>query len=116
MSVQLPDGELVSVTHIGDVHLTCDLVLSHVLVIPSFKFNLLSVSRLVKHDAYNVSFFSSMCLFQDTKNHRTIGTAEMVRGMYWFHSHDQPLTDKNIISSCSSNFFDLWHFRLGHSS
>ncbi|CAN1816608.1 Retrovirus-related Pol polyprotein from transposon RE2 [Linum perenne] len=115
MSVRLPDGGHISVTHIGTACLGHGLVLDHVLVIPSFKFNLLSVSRLTEQGAYTVSFSSFLCKFQDTRTSRMIGTAELCRGLYWLRSAVHSLPDKSVFS-CSSSFFDLWHFRLGHGS
>ncbi|CAN1320219.1 Retrovirus-related Pol polyprotein from transposon RE2 [Linum perenne] len=116
VSVMLPDGNSIPVTHIGTIDFRCGLVLNHVLVIPNFKFNLLYVSRLIEHGAYSVLFHTSMCVFQDTKSSRTIGTTKLREGLFWFHSYVQPLSDKNTVSTCSSNFFYLWDFRLGHSS
>ncbi|CAN1297126.1 Retrovirus-related Pol polyprotein from transposon RE2 [Linum perenne] len=116
MSVRLPDGGLIPVTHVGTVHFDCGLVLNHVLVIPSFKFNLMSISRIVEHGFYTASFSSSSCVFQDTKSFRKIGTVELSNGLYWFRQLDQNIPDKVCVSRCSTSFFNLWHFRLGHSS
>ncbi|CAN1181509.1 hypothetical protein LINPERHAP2_LOCUS35439 [Linum perenne] len=44
--VSLPNGESVPITHIGSVMINNRLRLTDVLVIPSFKFNLLSISKL----------------------------------------------------------------------
>ncbi|CAN1261615.1 Retrovirus-related Pol polyprotein from transposon TNT 1-94 [Linum perenne] len=116
MSVRLPDGGFVTVSHIGTVHLDHGLILNHVLVIPAFKFNLLSVSRLTENGAYKAVFSSSLCEFQDTRNSQTIGIAELCRGLYWLRSSDSSLPDKNVVSHCFASFFDLWHFMLGHGS
>ena len=43
-SVQLPNGEKVVVTHIGTIQVTSSLVLENVLCVPSFTFNLISIS------------------------------------------------------------------------
>ena len=42
--VELPNGELAHVTHIGTIKLSNSLILEHVLCVPSFSFNFLSVS------------------------------------------------------------------------
>ncbi|CAN1826490.1 hypothetical protein LINPERHAP1_LOCUS31571, partial [Linum perenne] len=107
VSVRLPDGGFISVTHIRTVLLRHNLMLDHVLVIPSFKFNILSISILTEHNAYKVIFSSSLCTFQDTRNSQTIGTAELCRGLYWLRSSDHFSPGKNVVSSCSSTFFDL---------
>ena len=46
--VQLPNGELAQVTHIGTVVLSSSLILKNVLCVPSFSFNLLSISSLTQ--------------------------------------------------------------------
>ena len=46
--VQLPNGERVVITHIGTIQVTTSLVLENVLCVPSFTFNLISVSQLNK--------------------------------------------------------------------
>ena len=46
--VQLPNGERVVVTHIGTIQVTSSLVLENVLCVPSFTFNLISISQLIK--------------------------------------------------------------------
>ncbi|CAN1760934.1 hypothetical protein LINPERHAP1_LOCUS7722 [Linum perenne] len=105
MSVRLPDGGLVPVTHVGTVRFNCGLTLNNVLVIPSFKFNLLSVSRLVEHGLYTALFSSKSCVFQDNKSSRKIGTAELKDGLYWFQHNDPSSPDKASVSSCSTSFF-----------
>ena len=52
--VHLPNGEKVLVTHIGTVQLTPTLILENVICVPTFSFNLISVSKLTK--------FLSCCL------------------------------------------------------
>ena len=47
--VYLPNGEKVVVTHIGTMQISPTLTLTDVLCVPSFNFNLISVSQLTKH-------------------------------------------------------------------
>ena len=44
--VQLPNGELAQVTHIGTVVLSSSLILNNVLCVPSFTFNIVGVYTL----------------------------------------------------------------------
>ena len=46
--VALPNGETAMVTYIGSITLSSTLILHNVLCVPSFSFNLLSVSQLTK--------------------------------------------------------------------
>ena len=46
ISVRLPNGDVAKVTHIGTVQLSSTLILENVLCIPTFSFNLVSISKL----------------------------------------------------------------------
>jgi len=46
--VKLPNGQLVSVTHVGTVRISSSLILTDVLCVHSFSFNLISASKLTK--------------------------------------------------------------------
>ena len=60
-SVHLPNGESAQVTHIGTVVLSPSLTLTNVLCVPSFSFNLLSVSTLTLSQPYCLVFLSTYC-------------------------------------------------------
>ena len=62
--VQLPNGESVQVTHIGTVVLSSSLILKNVLCVPSFTFNLLSISTLTQSQPYCLVFLSAYCFVQ----------------------------------------------------
>ena len=59
--VQLPNGEKAIVTHIGTIQVTSTLVLKNVLCVPSFTFNMTSVSKLTKSLSCCVLFLSNYC-------------------------------------------------------
>ena len=63
--VALPNGETALVTHIGSICLFENLVLTNVLCVPSFSFNLLSVSQLTKKMHCCLIFLSTFCFIQD---------------------------------------------------
>lgn len=46
--VELPNGETTRVTHIGTITLSSKLILKNVFCVPSFSFNLLSISMITK--------------------------------------------------------------------
>ena len=60
--VELPNGEFAHVTHIGTVKLSNSLTLKHVLCVPSFSFNLVSVSQLTQSLPFCFVFFVSILL------------------------------------------------------
>ena len=59
--VNLPNGEVASITHVGIVKISEHLILHNVLCVPSFSFNLISVSQLVKSTACCLIFFGNLC-------------------------------------------------------
>ncbi|XP_073138578.1 uncharacterized protein [Henckelia pumila] len=81
-TVTLPNGSTVSVTHIGTVFLSHDLVLTDVLCIPQFWFNLLSISALTQNMSYSVTFSSHLCHIQDSHKHKMIGMGIRVGDLY----------------------------------
>jgi len=111
VSVQLPDGNFASVTHIGVVEFSNSLILKDVFYIPSFKFNLLSISQLTKQVNCEVIFSTSRCLFQDRVSKKMIGRGNLHHGL--FYLENVPHLD-SIFSFQFANNFDLWHSRLGH--
>lgn len=62
-TVQLPNGEQVTISHTGDLSLFKDKSVHHVLYIPDFKFNLMSVSKVIKELGCLVAFFPDFCIF-----------------------------------------------------
>ena len=64
-SVKLLNGDMAKVTHIGTVKLTFTLTLVNVLCIPSFSFNLVSISKLTQSSYCCCIFLSHYCFIQD---------------------------------------------------
>ena len=60
--VNLPNGTQVQVRQQGKLLISQDLVLEHVLLIPNFRFNLVSVKRLCKQLQCTVQFTESLCM------------------------------------------------------
>ena len=100
-------------THIGTVHCSSSLTLTNVFHIPSFKFNLLSISQLTKSINCDVIFSSSECIFQDRAIKNKIGRGSARNGLYYL---DADLDFNSAFSFKHCNKFDLWHSRLGRPS
>jgi len=64
MMINLPDGTQVEVTHSGKLRITGRLVLNDVLLVPKFKFNLLSIKRLCEQLHSTIQFSESNVLLQ----------------------------------------------------
>ncbi|XP_019162024.1 PREDICTED: uncharacterized protein LOC109158594 [Ipomoea nil] len=57
-------GQCIIVEHIGDVKLNNCLYLKEALHIPSFKFNIIYVSKLIEDTAHRLVFMSKQCIIQ----------------------------------------------------
>ncbi|CAL9018378.1 unnamed protein product [Prunus brigantina] len=68
------------VTGEGTIHLTPSLPLSHGLLVPNIRCNLLSVGRLLDTLNASATFYSTHCFFQDLKTHATIGHGKRMGG------------------------------------
>jgi len=62
--VRLPNGNFATVTHIGTVKVSSTLTLTNVLCVPSFSFNLVSVSKLTKNISCCIIFLANICYIQ----------------------------------------------------
>ncbi|CAN1341510.1 Retrovirus-related Pol polyprotein from transposon RE2 [Linum perenne] len=123
--VTLPTGDQVLASHIGVITLPCGITLHDVLLVPSFTFNLLSVSCLTKHNSVSVIFSSHQCHIQDLQSQRRIGLVQTSRGLYLLPAYSSSLSlcsfSSNYVAATShlnleSHSLDLWHCRLGHPS
>ncbi|CAN1189995.1 Retrovirus-related Pol polyprotein from transposon TNT 1-94 [Linum perenne] len=115
--VTLPNGTQVSVCHVGTAKTPSGIILHNALHIPSFTFNLISVSQLTKTLPVSLHFESNACLIQDLHTMRKIGSAREARGLYQL---DFPSHSHTSLAASSFNFqpqdINIWHFRLGHPS
>ncbi|KAL2247408.1 UNVERIFIED_CONTAM: Retrovirus-related Pol polyprotein from transposon RE1 [Sesamum indicum] len=123
ITVTFPDGSNSLATKAGDINLTSTLTLTHVFLIPSFKYNLLSVSQLCKTHSVSFIFLTFSCLLQDLKTKRILASGTQLGKLYIlddksFHPHSVPQkcsTDSTCFSAIQT-LYTLWHKRLGHSS
>ena len=81
-SVELPNGESALVTHIGTVQISDSLTLFDVLCVPSFSFNLISVSKLTSSLKCCIFFLSNLCFIQDLVKWKLIGRGKEKGGLY----------------------------------
>ncbi|KAL3347581.1 hypothetical protein AABB24_021314 [Solanum stoloniferum] len=71
--VNLPTGASVDISNIRDASIFENEVVTNVLFVPDFKFNLLSVFKINKELSYFVSFYPDFCVFQDLYSGRVKG-------------------------------------------
>ncbi|CAM8916639.1 unnamed protein product [Rhodiola kirilowii] len=112
--ISLPDGNAIVVSSAGTYELRPGLVLHDVMFASEFKYNLLSVSKLVKDTAYSVIFNKDRCLIQDSARRTVLEIGKVAGGL--FQVEDQSY-NKKVNSAVSSKVSaQTWHHRLGHMS
>jgi len=96
--INFPNGNITSITAIGNIKLIHDLVLNDTLVVPDFKFNLLSVSKLTRDNNCVAVFYPELCLIQDCATKTLKAFGKEASGLY--HLLEIPVTkmDTKIIA------------------
>lgn len=80
--VKLPNDSCIQVTHKGTIRLSDSLVLIDVLYVPTFTFNLVSISKLTTQLSCFLIFLHGFYYTQDLFNWRMIGVAKHSQGLY----------------------------------
>lgn len=124
---------MINVQHAGQSYIHPDLTLNIVLLVPSFKFNLLSVHKLCSQFNSLLTFSATSCFLQGPSLRRPLDPGKVKDGLYLlqtFHpmSGTHLQTNQTIsfpVNNChqsvctlfSNSEFScgtLWHVRLGH--
>jgi len=120
--INLPNGSIV-IAHISGIfQLSFYLTIHDVLYVPNFKFNLLSISKLLTSSDYTLLFSNFQCQIQEKKSLRMIGLSKLKHGLYHLETHTNSrhsspqATFINNFSTPPVTNANLWHFRLGHLS
>jgi len=126
--VIMPSGEQALITSTGTLHLNSIISLKNVLGVPSFKVDLMSISRITRGLNCSVTFFPYWCVLQDLAMKTTIGLGKQRGGLYYLVTlastpptpKYQPSASTAIATQSSRSHVisstDLWHRRLGHLS
>ncbi|XP_019178311.1 PREDICTED: uncharacterized protein LOC109173526 [Ipomoea nil] len=100
VEVNLPTGEGITVQHKGDVRLNEDLWLRDALHIPSFKFNIISVSKLLQDFCCGLTFMSGKCIIQGAHGRLLVQLDKKEAfTYYWNHLRNQHAIIKAQLSS-----------------
>ena len=103
--VELPNGVLVSVTHIGTVQVAPSMTLTNVLCVPSFQLNLISVSKLVHSLSCCLIFITNYCLIQAFTPWRMIGLGKLHNGFYMLQTSMDQSSCANLLAQPSFSKF-----------
>lgn len=79
--VHLSNGDVAQVSHTGCYSTIDERVLDDVLVVPAFKHNLLSVSKLTRQLNCSVNFFPEFFVLQDLSNGKVKGMGKEIDGL-----------------------------------
>lgn len=82
MRIRLPDGSVKVVTEAGKVNVMPGIMLDEVLLVPEFKHNLLSVSRLLMKSGMRSCFDRQSYLLQDPITEQVIAKGIIEDGLY----------------------------------
>lgn len=80
--VTMPNGYKVKVTCVGDLTLSNNTTLSHVLLVPSFQYNLIYVHKLVSQLKCLLIFSSFACFIQGLSMKRPLEFGKFQHGLY----------------------------------
>lgn len=125
-TLQLPNGATATISHVGNLMLSSSLKLTNVLCVPSFAYNLLSISKLLIDTSYQVTFLADKCFLQDENLHNLLELGKEDGGLYMLTTSDthkeSASANGNQSNLYSSGLFvanvhnsDVWHARLGHA-
>lgn len=84
--ITLPNGHVVTVTQTGNIQISPDILLKHVLHVPHFKYNLLSINKLCQQLNCHVTFPKTHCVLQGLSLRKPLIIGEGSGGLYLLHS------------------------------
>ena len=113
ISIGLPNGNSLTVSLKGTVHINSELCIHDVYYSPDFTVNLISISRLTSCTSLGVSFTNQNAVLYDNQMMREAGRAELVKGLYLLQHAPGHTTPDPIVCTISSR---VWHNRLGHTN
>ncbi|KAF7840931.1 BURP domain-containing protein BNM2A-like [Senna tora] len=117
-TVTLPDGSVKTVTFIGNAEVSKNLKLVNVLFVPEFKYNLISVGKLVCDSSVQVHFHSSGCIVQDLLSKSILAQGRLEKSLFILCKNQRStncVLNVDVVNKDSDGSV-AWHNRLGHPS
>ncbi|PKU80787.1 Retrovirus-related Pol polyprotein from transposon TNT 1-94 [Dendrobium catenatum] len=114
-SVTVGDGRSVNISHSGDGLLPTPsrkLVLSQIFHSPSFQFNLISISQLIKDNRISIIFDKFGFTIKDSTTHQVLLQGPCKNGLYAIPATTKRTTTHAL--SAAAGLTSIWHQRLGH--
>ncbi|CAM8948593.1 unnamed protein product [Rhodiola kirilowii] len=114
--VLMPNGSKALVTHTGSCDINPLLTIHEVLLVPDFRFNLLSIGKLITHSHCIVHFIDTKCYIQDQAKQTVQGIGDLSNGLYQIKCPAVAAKVLSLAAVTSKDAIQLWHYRLGHTS
>lgn len=95
--VHLPNGHTTQVTKMGSVKLQSNIILHNVLYIPTFTYNLISISQILQHSLKSIIFTHDTCVFQGHDGSQIHGA--LSGGLYILPSTTSAATNHTTMSA-----------------
>ncbi|KAL8155815.1 hypothetical protein AgCh_001015 [Apium graveolens] len=122
--ITIPDGTKVLIKQMGTVQLQNDLMLTDVLFVPDFKYNLISIPKLCKDLNCSVTFNDQECFVQGLSQRPQL-LGKFKHGLYYLEGQEEKVSSQIISSKVNTatteknskdeeNKIKLWHLRMGH--
>ena len=85
--VRIADGSFSPIAGKGLIKISEGIDFKSILHVPKLTCNILFVSKLSRDSNCCVIFYESHCIFQDRSSKKTIGSARMINGLYYFEDN-----------------------------
>nr|GEU80018.1 ribonuclease H-like domain-containing protein [Tanacetum cinerariifolium] len=114
ITVEYPNGTLATVSHVGNLQLTKNMMIFYVLVIHGYFVSLLSVNKMIKDSKLFVGFDEEKIYIHDLKREIILGTGSETGGLYLLDlQSSKNIGNVNLVHSFHVSK-TLWHSRLDH--
>lgn len=115
--VTLPAGESTSVDRIGSIYISHALIISNVLYVPKFHFNLLFISTLTWNMVSLFNFILTCVQSRILQMGRLLGQVDAIPTSIFYKILISLPSLLLMLNACSHvSLSQLWHNRLGHPS
>lgn len=124
--ITLPNGYKVKISFYGSVILNSTVTLSKVIYVLTFKFNLISIHKLLVGISLILILTNNSCYLQSPSLKRSLELGKVTTGLYLFNSktvqakdpqsihHVVPIPYASTNNVTSTKSHVLWHNGLGH--
>ena len=114
--VTLPDHTWILIQYMGRVKRASHIVLDSIQYVPHFKFNLISLSALVRQNYMSLNFTSHAYTIQDTHTLKMISKAKLIDGLYVLDVITSVVEFGIHVAIVAHVRKTTWDKRLGHLS